>query len=351
MKTGWLAATMATVGAAAATGAATEHAHVGKAHPRRPAHVAAQASTATPAVPVAIAPVAPAPAHTRWLDDADAMMAAIGDAAPDLAFTDGGAARYGWRLADGATVVAEPMGADDTRFYFFAADMTAPFLVRDGLYAYGFDRGRLAAVFDDRGEPAVWAAGDWREDAAADLYARGRRLWFAARLPAPVAARLPNPPVLVQVVADLSRWRDDDGWRERRGRGARDTRTSPRFTRPPVNDDAGNGERRRGEQATPPPPAEPTRVTFAPVAPPARNVERPGQDRPGRAGERPSEGGARDPAARPSPVPDTPSPAVTPAAPEPAPLRAEPSTHDDGARPERAREARRPDPEAVERPD
>lgn len=153
-------------------------------------------------------------ADYRWLDDADAMLGAIGESAPDVVFAEDRYARYAWIFRDRSVVIAEPLGPDARRWYFFEGDMTVPFLVRDVGQSFGFDRGRLAALYDRDGYLRDWQPGDRVEALAADLVDRGRQLWFAARTPRPLPPRSQLSGWSLQFrFGDDRGWRDNGGWR------------------------------------------------------------------------------------------------------------------------------------------
>lgn len=356
MRVVWLAVALVGTAAAAAPHTVAKHRAVVRPRPAAP--------------PATITPVAPAPA-VRWLDDAEALMTRIDAGAAPVAFGNGTDPLYAWSFPDGALVVAEELGPDDSRFYFYRADMTAPFLVRDRLYQFGFADGRLAALLGQDGAVQRTPLNEWQARTAVDLYARGRQLWFAAQLP-------PPPPPVERAVnvwhVSLDLGGHDDRRHDRRrshadrhDRGPRgrtqETAGGQRPHGPPSRGPAaapGNSggtvvgiapverpRRERGRPAVPPvvavapplptapiatappeampadvPPAEPTRrergrptvepVTVA-VAPPlaAAPVAAAPAPEPVQA--------APPPAPAPEPVPPAPEPAPPAAAPEPAP--------------------------------
>ena len=322
---------------------------------RRRAAVVAPVPVVPPAVLVPAPPV-PAPgdlANYRWLDDAEAMLDAIGRSAPDSRFDDGGATRDAWMLNDGSIIIADRLNAADTRLFFYAPDSTVPFLVKDRYYSYGFDRGTLAVAYDEGGRLDALRPGDWRFRAADELYARGRQLWYALRTRPAVGSA---PPVSVWLdIGARPRWRDNDDWQAyRRGAGhdrrrVRDDRVQRE--REARADRGRPGDRHQPQRAAPaaarPVPAMP--ADTAPVAeaprpriPPGqpgafeRSVTEPGDERPRRRQDQPAPAGdpptrARDsersapqvasPDAppRPEPVVEAPRPQAAPRAEPPAP--------------------------------
>ncbi|QIG79218.1 hypothetical protein [Stakelama tenebrarum] len=110
-----------------------------------------------------------------WIDRADALADAFGDAPPDFSFAFDGGYPWAWQTADGYWMVVEPAGGG-LRSYFFEPGEWAPFLVRDFDYAFAYDRGRPVAVYDRYGRMlSPGEAEPLRSLAYADL-ARGRRI-------------------------------------------------------------------------------------------------------------------------------------------------------------------------------
>lgn len=87
----------------------------------------------------------------RYIDDADALLDAMGTSPPDHGFRFDGIDCWAWTMADGSTILAEPLG-EDYRYYVFAPGDDYPFFVGDRTYAYGFDGRMLAAVYGDNGD-------------------------------------------------------------------------------------------------------------------------------------------------------------------------------------------------------
>ena len=86
----------------------------------------------------------------QWIDRAGLLLDTIDDGPPDYAFDYDGVEPWGWQLADGYRVYAEPLD-DGYRYYYYGPGANDPFLVRDPYYSYGYRDGRVAAVYDARG--------------------------------------------------------------------------------------------------------------------------------------------------------------------------------------------------------
>lgn len=121
----------------------------------------------------------------RYIDDADALLGAMGTSPPDHGFRFEGIDCWAWSMADGSTILAEPLG-DDYRYYVFAPDDDYPFFVGDRTYAYGFDRRMLAAVYGDNGD--LVDPSDDIVDGARWLSDRGFDMRQAMQIPEPVYA-------------------------------------------------------------------------------------------------------------------------------------------------------------------
>jgi hypothetical protein len=167
----------------------------------------------------------------RYIDDADALLDAMGTSPPDHGFRFDGVDCWAWVMADGSTILAEPLG-DDYRYYIFAPGDDYPFFVGDRTYAYGFDGRTLAAVYGDNGD--LVDPSDDIADGAAWLSDRGFGMKRAMQTPEPVYAgdwadsigwfgaielRLDtwrNRPGWVRYRAGPGRWHHRD-WREKLG--------------------------------------------------------------------------------------------------------------------------------------
>ena len=107
-----------------------------------------------------------------WIDRADALWEAIGDAPPDHAFAVEGAEPWAWVTPDGYTILVED-ARDGLRTFYFEPRAEGPFLATEPGRSFGYSDGRLAVAYGPDG--GVLAEGG-DAIAAQRLYARGRRL-------------------------------------------------------------------------------------------------------------------------------------------------------------------------------
>lgn len=131
----------------------------------------------TVAAPAGMGQSAPqSPEDYQWIDQADALWDAIGDAPPDFAFAFEGREPWAWQTTDGYTIIVEDAGTGGIRSYYFSPGASGPFLAVEPGMSFAYVRGRLAMVYDADGEAAPRAEfGDY-DDAAGSLYARAVRL-------------------------------------------------------------------------------------------------------------------------------------------------------------------------------
>ena len=86
-------------------------------------------------------------ADYQWIDDADALLDAIGDSPPDFTFSYDRNDIWGWRTGAGHEIYAEPLGGGAIRYYYFEPGSREPFLVQDEDFAFGYrPGGRLVVV-------------------------------------------------------------------------------------------------------------------------------------------------------------------------------------------------------------
>ena len=110
-----------------------------------------------------------------FIDRADSMWEAIGNAPPDYAFAFEGAEPWAWELQDGQRIVVEET-PDGIQSYYFAPDAAGPFLaVRPGM-SFGFEGETVAVVYGPDGGAMPREAGAEHLGEGAALYARGRAL-------------------------------------------------------------------------------------------------------------------------------------------------------------------------------
>ncbi|MCX8477515.1 MAG: hypothetical protein MT490_17130 [Sphingomonas sp.] len=115
------------------------------------------------------------PDEYRFIDRADSLWEAIGDAPPDHAFAFEGAEPWAWELQDGYRIVVEEAG-EGIRSYYFAPGDEGPFLaVRPGM-SFGFDGETVAVVYGPDGGAMPREAGAEHLGEGVELYARGRML-------------------------------------------------------------------------------------------------------------------------------------------------------------------------------
>ena len=115
-----------------------------------------------------------------YLDQAYYQANAFEDAPPDYAFDYDGVRPWVWRSANDALEFAEPIG-DGYRYYYYQPGAAYPYLVRDNGYAYGYDRGQLAVIYDPSGRPLSADQMAARRDYAGRYLARADALYRASR--------------------------------------------------------------------------------------------------------------------------------------------------------------------------
>lgn len=155
----------------------------------------------------------------RYIDDADALLDAMGTSPPDHGFRFDGIDCWAWAMVDGSTILAEPLG-DDYRYYVFAPGDDYPFFVGDQTYAYGFDGRTLAAVYGDNGD--LVDPSDDIIDGAQWLSDRGFGMKRAMQTPEPVYAGDWADSIgwFGAIELRLDAWRTRPGWiRYRSGPG------------------------------------------------------------------------------------------------------------------------------------
>jgi hypothetical protein len=115
-------------------------------------------------------------ADYQWIDDADTLLDAIGDAPPDFSFAYDGNDIWGWRTSTGHEIYAEPLGGT-IRYYYFEPNSREPFLVQDEGFAFGYQSGgRLIVAYDRDGRLLSRSEGYREADLADRLYRRGRAI-------------------------------------------------------------------------------------------------------------------------------------------------------------------------------
>lgn len=81
-----------------------------------------------------------------WIDRADAISDAIGEAPPDTSFAFENGEPWAWTMEDGTTLIVEQL-PDGPHGYYFEPGTDAPFLVRDPSMSFGFIDGAVAVVY------------------------------------------------------------------------------------------------------------------------------------------------------------------------------------------------------------
>ena len=110
-------------------------------------------------------------ARYAYADDAGDFADAIGDSPPDYTFDYDGGSPWAWQGYDGSATYVERV-PDGFRTYYYRPGADAPYFVRDPDYGYGYDDGRLAAVYDRGGQALPYDAYDSRIEDASRYYAR-----------------------------------------------------------------------------------------------------------------------------------------------------------------------------------
>ncbi|MFM5949169.1 MAG: hypothetical protein ACKOPM_08060, partial [Novosphingobium sp.] len=154
---------------------------------------------AAPPAPVPVPPLQPArppyvdpPASAFvWIDMADTLADAIGDAPPDYTFRVNGNDCWAWQTRTGEMLIVEAR-RDGIVQYFYERGGRWPYLVREDGLSYAFDDNQLVQIYDERGRlytgVLIW-----------DQNQNGQRLWarggqqFAALNPQPLAVLLLLP--------------------------------------------------------------------------------------------------------------------------------------------------------------
>lgn len=119
------------------------------------------------------------PADYYWIDQADSLAQAFGNSPPDFTFTCDGVDCWAWVSRDGEVLIVEP-GRSGVQQYFFAANQSAPYLVRDSYNAFAFGGRELAVVYNREGQVSPYSASPRDRDVADALRERGRALYAAS---------------------------------------------------------------------------------------------------------------------------------------------------------------------------
>lgn len=125
--------------------------------------------------PVAVARPADPSAAYAYLDRANGVSEAVGDAPPDYSYDDDGVRPWAWQTHQGDTQYAEPVDGG-YRYYYYQPGESEPYLVRDRDYSYAYAGGALVAIYAASG--ALLPPDDYsrRRDYASRYYWRAREL-------------------------------------------------------------------------------------------------------------------------------------------------------------------------------
>jgi len=115
-----------------------------------------------------------------FIEQALSLASAFGDAPPDYAYGYDDSDPWAWQANDDSLYFAEPIDGG-YRSYYYSAGSAAPYLVRDPYNSYGYDDGRLVAVYDNYGRLVPVSGWSSRRDYASRYYARGGELYRASR--------------------------------------------------------------------------------------------------------------------------------------------------------------------------
>ena len=128
-----------------------------------------------PAPPARIATLTDYRNAYAYPDQAWAMSWAFGDSPPDYAFYDEGVTPWVWVADDDSECLAEPVPGGE-RYYYFEPGAYTPFYVQDPSYGYGFQNGRLVAIYARGGREVAPSADPAAAATAGQYLARGRLL-------------------------------------------------------------------------------------------------------------------------------------------------------------------------------
>jgi hypothetical protein len=148
--------------------------------PATPPAYAPAASALPPAPPARIIRPRSREARYGYVARAEAFNTGLADSPPDYAVDYQGARPWYWRAQNGAFRVVEATPGGD-RYYYYEPGADQPFLVRDPTYAYGYDNGELAVVYDASGRALPDDVAARQADRAGRYLARARALYAAAR--------------------------------------------------------------------------------------------------------------------------------------------------------------------------
>ena len=115
-----------------------------------------------------------------YLDRAQGVAHAIGDAPPDYAYDDGRVSPWVWQTSLGDSRYAEPVDGG-YRYYYYQPGADTPYLVRDPRYSYAYSGDNLVAVYDAGGDLLPSGAYIGQADIASRYYDRAEYLYQLSR--------------------------------------------------------------------------------------------------------------------------------------------------------------------------
>ena len=138
------------------------------------------ADSLPPAEAVPVSEVTDPEAAYAFPDRAYEMSDMFGDAPPDYVYDYDGYQPWVWISDDGSECVAEAVPGGE-RYYYYEAGADAPFFIQDPTAGYGFDGGRLVAVYDRSGRVLPVGGSEMRAQIAGRYLTRARALYDASR--------------------------------------------------------------------------------------------------------------------------------------------------------------------------
>ena len=153
-----------------------------------------------------------------FVDRANQVGYGFGDAPPDYSFDYQGERPWSWQSDRGYQTVVEPLPGGGDRYYYYQPGSNQPFLVRDPQYAYGYQDGALAVVYDRYGRPLPADYVDRQADFASRFLYRALELYAASRREHRYAVERDNWYARrAQIAAERARWQatqdHDQEWR------------------------------------------------------------------------------------------------------------------------------------------
>ncbi|HVJ02128.1 MAG TPA: hypothetical protein VM662_08100 [Sphingomonas sp.] len=119
-----------------------------------------------------------APDAYAYIDRADSLWEAIGNAPPDHSFAFEGSEPWAWETEAGFRIVVED-GPEGIRSYYFEPGADGPFLAVEPGHSYGYEGDAVAVVYGPDGGALPRAEGEAFLDEAMMLFARARRIGAA----------------------------------------------------------------------------------------------------------------------------------------------------------------------------